>query len=106
MLVDVVFTNAKVFNVEHMEVVTGQKFTLLTDFTGTSRWFSDNDAVLGITQNGNNADVSADTLGESTILIFDALNIGTPLKTLFIKIVSSTEQAANLNTVAGKAVSK
>lgn len=114
MLVDIVLKNAKVFNVEHMQIVKGEKFSLLTDAdpdTLPIRWFSDNDPVLSINVLGSNADLSADELGNCTIFIFDS-SIPTSgqapalLKNLYIEVVSATDQAAKLNTSAGKAVKK
>jgi hypothetical protein len=111
MLVDIVLKNAKVFNVEHMQIVKGEKFSLLTDATSPIRWFSDNDPVLSIDVLGANADLSADQLGNSTIFIFDSAipapgQAPTLLKNLYIEVVSATDQAAILNTSAGNPVSK
>lgn len=112
MLVDIVLKNAKVFNVAHLQIVKGETFSLLTDAASPIRWFSDNDPVLEITTQGVNADFVAAELGTSTIFIFDAADPIPPselpnlLKTLFIEVVSTTAQAANLNTTAGKAVPK
>lgn len=111
MLVDLILKNAKVFNVEHMQIVKGEKFSLLTDATNPIRWFSDNDPVLSMTVLGQNADLSADDLGNSTLLLLDAAPpppgaLPTLLKTLFIEVVSATDQAAKLNTSAGNPVSK
>lgn len=111
MLVDLILKNAKVFNVEHVQVVKGEKFSLLTDATSPIRWFSDNDPVLSINVSESNADLSADDLGNSTIFIFDSADPApgqppTLLKNLYIEVVSATNQAAKLNTSAGNPVSK
>ncbi len=72
MKVDVVFAFAKVYNVdERIDVVKGQKFSLNTDFIGTSKWFSDNDPVIALKISGNSAEVEATEEGSSVILIMD-----------------------------------
>lgn len=71
MQVDVSFDFARVYDVNRIDVEKGQKFSLKTDFIGTSKWFSDNDPVLDLKVTGNNADVEATEVGTSVILIMD-----------------------------------
>lgn len=101
MQVDVLFDFAKVYNVDKkIDVVKGQKFTLNTDLTGESNWFSNNDQVLDIAVAGKNADVTAANLGTSTILI-----MGTDFgiqKELTITVVDEVlGNAVTLNASAG-----
>jgi len=100
MQVDVVFDFARVYIVDNkIDVVKGQKFSLLTDLTGDSKWFSDNDPVLGIIVTGNNADVEATDIGTSTILI-----MGTSFgihKELTISVVEAVDRAVNIGAEAG-----
>lgn len=105
MQVDISFQFAKVYDIERADVVLGQKFSLLTDYDGNSKWFADNDAVLKIDQAGNNADIEATALGSSTVLIMDtSLNI---IKKLTIRIVDAiVEPAADLGLTADPAVAK
>lgn len=106
MIIDVAFKNAKVFNVQdRIDVVKGEAFTLFTDAPENTRWFTDNDPVLSVKAQGQNAGFSADAIGPSTIFLIgdaDAL-----LKKLQINVVASIEEpAANLNTSAGTPVNK
>lgn len=70
--VDLTLFNARIFDVNSFQVIVGETFTLNTDITGETRWFSDNDPVLGIKVTGNNAEVQALLEGSCTILIMDA----------------------------------
>lgn len=105
MQVDIQFDFAKVYNIEKkIDVAKGQKFSLLTDLTGESKWFSDNDPVLSINKSGNNADVEATGLGTSTILI-----MGTDFgieKEIEINVVAGLNMAVTLNATAGEPVIK
>jgi len=100
MQVDVVFDFARVYTVDNkIDVVKGQKFSLLTDLIGDSKWFSDNDHVLAIVVTGNNADVEATDIGTSTILIM-GLNFGIH-KELTITVVETVDRAINIGAEAG-----
>lgn len=72
MQVDISFDFAKVYNIEKADVVIGQKFSLFSDATTQTQWFSNNDSVLSLKVIGNNADAEATELGDSIILIMDA----------------------------------
>lgn len=105
MQVDFIFENARVYNVEKVDVVKGQAFSIYTDQTGATKWFSDNDPVLALTVKGNSADVKANETGSSEILIMDENKA--VLKTLSIKVVDQIEMpATDLNTEAGEPVIK
>jgi len=69
MQVDVSFEFAKVYNIDTIDVVKGQKFSFQVD--GDGRWFSDNDDVLSLKVTGKEAEASADAEGTTTILIMD-----------------------------------
>ncbi len=104
MQVDVSFDFAKVYNIDKIDVVTGQKFTLLTDFEG-GRWFSDQDQVLSLKVLGRDAEAIAGELGTSTILIMDSSF--TIQKQLTIKVVDAiTPMAQTLNATAETPISK
>lgn len=87
MNVDVSFQFAKVYNIDTFDVVKGQKFSLFTDYAGSSRWLSENDPVLALLVTGNNADVEAVTVGTSVILIMD--DNYQALKKLTIRVVDA-----------------
>lgn len=70
--VDLTLFNARIFDVNSFQVIVGQQFTLSSDITVETKWFSDNDPVLGIKVTGNNAEVEALQEGTCTILIMDA----------------------------------
>ena len=105
MQVDVIFEFAKVYNVDKkIDVVKGQKFSINTDLTGGSKWFSDNDPVLSINVVGSNANIEASELGTSTILI-----MGTDFgiqKELIISVVEDVNQASSLGVESGQPVTK
>lgn len=105
MQVDVSFSNAKVYDINKFDVVLGQKFLLTTDSADRLRWFSDQDAVLSLSDDGITADVEATGLGESTILLMDGLF--TKLKELTIKVVSAiSEPAKSLGLTADAPILK
>lgn len=101
MQVDVSFGFAKVYNIESFDVVKGQKFSLLTDNTGESKWFSDNDPVLSLIVDGNNADVEATATGTSEIIIMDE-NLN-QLKKITIKVVDAIIEPAKKLTLKADA---
>lgn len=106
MQVDLSLSNAKVYDIEKVDIVKGQKFSLLTDYTEPSRWFFDQDQVLNVTQEANSADVEATEIGTSTIIIVGATDF-TVLKQITIKVVAEIiEPVADLGTKAGEAVLK
>jgi hypothetical protein len=98
MQVDVAFDFAKVFDINRLNVVKGQKFTLLTDGTN-QKWFADNDEVLEIKNAGTKGDITATGLGTSTILLMGPdKNV---LKELTISVLESIEpEATKLNMSA------
>lgn len=87
MQVDASFQFAKVYDITKIDVVRGQEFTLNTDYSGASKWFSDNDPVLELKVTGNDAKATAIDIGTSTVLIMD-LN-KTVIKELTISVVDS-----------------
>lgn len=105
MKVDVAFSFAKVYDVSRIDVVKGQKFSLVTDFTGVSKWFSDNDPVLDLKVTDNNADVEATAAGTSTVLIMDQNKA--VLKELTIAVVEALAPlATSLGLTADAPVEK
>lgn len=68
---DISFEFAKAYDVNKVDVVKGQKFTINTDFDAVSKWFSDNDPVLDLNVTGNSAEVTAKQTGTSIILIMN-----------------------------------
>jgi hypothetical protein len=104
MQVDISFDFAKIYNIERVDVVAGQKFKLFTDAEGL-RFFSDNDPVLSLRPNGTVVEGAADDLGTTTILIMDANDV--IHKKLVIRVVDAiVEPAATLNPTAGEPVLK
>lgn len=105
MQIDVRFDNVKVYNVENFDVVVGQKFSLISDYTGKSKLFSDNDPVLAIIQNGNNASVTASAIGQSEISIRDENK--TTIKTLIINVMDTIPDIPiDLGVTSGDAINK
>jgi hypothetical protein len=105
MHVDVSFSFAKVYDVAKFDVVLGQKFSLLTDFVGTSNWFANNDPVLSLSVSANTADIEATGLGTSTILIMDESMA--VIKTLTIRVVDAIiEPVKDLGLTADAPVRK
>jgi hypothetical protein len=70
MQVDVAFEFAKVYNVDRIDVVAGQPFTLYSDYDN-GKWFSDNDPALSIKPSGKDAELKAIEKGSVTILVMD-----------------------------------
>lgn len=100
MTVTAVFDNVKVYDVTKFDVVKGQKFSLLSDAPDGARWFSSEDPALTIKVSGKNADVTADELGASEVVIVDSN--WNRLKIMAIEVVESTEQASTLGLSAGQ----
>lgn len=103
MNIDVLFSVAKVYNVKKIDVLKGQVFDVLTDAPAETRWFSDNDAVLSIVDNGQRANITALSSGKSTILFMD--NGDGVTDKMVINVVDSLEPAAALNAT-GEAIPK
>lgn len=104
MNVDVIFTNARVYNIDKFDVLMGETFSLATDAQPNYLWFSDNDEVLQITVKGTNAEIKATKSGPSTILIMD--NLFFVIKKVSILVVDSIEPATNLNISGGDPLPK
>ena len=105
MKADISFEFAKVYDVDTVDIVMGQKFSILTDHDGPSQWFTDNDKVLSVDVNENIADLEATSIGKSTILIMnpDLLII----KKITINVVEKIVQpAADLGVSADEPVLK
>lgn len=103
--VDLTLSNVRIFDVNSFQVITGQQFSLQTDITGETRWFSDNDPTLNIKVLGNNAEVQTMQEGKCTILIMDTKkNI---LKELSIEVFSILPTPADvLDAQVGPAIPK
>lgn len=71
MQVDISLKNARIYNVDKVDIVVGEKFILDTDLTIPSKWFSDNDPVLSLAVGDISVEGTADKVGTSTILIMD-----------------------------------
>lgn len=106
MNVDVIFSNARVYNIDRFDVLKGETFSLLTDRDEVSVWFSNNDPVLNITvkDDGKSAEIKATETGDSMILIMDSLFF--VVKKISILVVDSIDQAANLNVTGGEPLPK
>jgi len=103
MQVDVSFEFAKVYNIDTIDVVMGQKFSFQAD--GDGQWFSNNDEVISLKVTGKEAQVSADTIGSTTILIMD--EVFAILKTLTVNVVAEiVQQAVTLGATLGTPVLK
>lgn len=101
MTVDVLFDFARVYNIKQIDVVKGQKFSLLTDLKAPSRWFSDNDPVLSMIVKDNSAEVEATAIGQTSILIL-GLDLGKVGDEIKINVVESIARpAADLGLTAG-----
>jgi len=106
MKVDVVFSFAKVYNVDkQIDVAQGQEFSLITD--SATKWYADNDVVLDVNQESGK--VKAVGLGTSSII----MTTGTPGKDFVIwKEITITvlpgieDPAASLGATAGAPVNK
>lgn len=100
MKVDIVFSNATVYNVDKkVDVVKGEKFSLVTDSTVPIRWFTDNDPVLNLVvdkEQNNIANIEATEIGQSTMLI---MSNGTEVqKTLEFNVIDRPQvEVINLN---------
>jgi hypothetical protein len=104
MQVDISFDFAKVYNIDKADVVSGQKFTLSTDFDN-GKWFSDQDQVLSLKVSGRDAEATANEVGTSTILIMDSSF--TIQKQLVIKVVEQIlPMAQSLNPEAETPIQK
>ena len=105
MQVDILFDFAKVYNVNTIDVVKGQKFALVTDLKAPSRWFSDNDPVLSMIVKDNNAEVEATGIGKTSILIL-GMDLA-KLTEIKINVVESIPRpAADLGLTAGDVMLK
>ena len=103
MQIDVSFDFAKVYNIDNIDVVKGQKFSFQAD--GEGRWFSDNDEVISYKVTGKEAQVSADTVGLTTILIMD--DTLTTIKTLTVNVIDEiVQKAVTLGATSGTPVLK
>lgn len=102
MQVDISFGNARVYNIEKVDVRKGEAFTIHTDAPSDSRWFADNDPVLSVVVSGTDAEVQANEIGTTTILIMDA-GASTAQKQLTIKVVAEIlPVATDLGITAGQ----
>lgn len=99
MQVDLTLKNARVYDVNRLEILLGEQFTLDTDGTAADQWFSNNDPVLSILADaGNQALCHADQVGACIIKIESAEQV---VKVLHVEVVTTTERAADLGVTAG-----
>ena len=106
MIVDLSLSNAKIYNIfEVMDIKQGETFLLTTDSVDPVMFFSNNDAVLGLTESDTSVSGTALALGTADILIMNSgLSI---LKKLVINVVAAiVEPAKALNPTADTPVSK
>lgn len=98
--INVTLNNATFYDVNVFDIVKGEKFTLsLLETQGGSEWFSNNDPVLDIDKNGEEAEIIAKSVGSSKIMIFDAE--GVKIKELNIRVVDAiVPQAVALGLAA------
>ena len=105
MKVDVSFKFAKVYNIENIDVVKGQKFSLFTDAEMPIKWFSDNDPAISFVTKNNSVAAQATEIGKSTVLIMNQ-DFGT-IKKLTINVVEEiVEPASDLGLTASEPVLK
>lgn len=93
--------NVSVFDVNRVDVREGETFFLsLTDTQGQKlEWFTNNDPVLALVIDGDDAEVSADEIGTTTILI---MANGQIHKTIEINVVEEiVPMASTLGLSAG-----
>lgn len=93
--------NVSVFDVNRVDVKVGESFSLsLTDTQGQKlQWFTNNDPVLAIEINGEDAEVLAENIGATTILIMADSQIQ---KTIEINVVEEIiPMASTLGLSAG-----
>lgn len=102
MQVNLRLSNAYVLDVNRVDVREGEIFSLsLTDTHNEDNleWFTNNDPVLSIEVSGQDAEVSAENVGSTKILIMSA---GQTLKTLEINVVEEIlPMAVTLGLTAG-----
>lgn len=105
MQIDILLSNARVYDIVKADILINEKFSLLSNDSVTeTKWFSDNDEVLSMIVNKNNANIVATKEGQSTILIMN--NSFEILKTLTIVVKQTLESAVSLNISADSPVSK
>lgn len=93
--------NVSVFDVNRVDVKEGETFSLsLTDTQGQKlQWFTNNDPVLAIDIEGDDAEILAENIGATTILIMAG---GQILKTIEINVVEEIlPMASTLGLSAG-----
>jgi len=89
--------NSEAFDVSALTLGLGQEIIMsIPSLEGDVRWFADNDPALKITPNGNLANMIAEQVGQSTILIMDEAT--TILREIVITVIS--EEAVNLGLKA------
>lgn len=105
MQIDIILSNARIYDINKVDIVIAEKFSLIPDDTTKDiRLFADNDPVLDIVQNKTSIDVVASDIGMSTILLMNpSMQVE---KTLYINVVASLTPATNLNISAEPPVLK
>jgi hypothetical protein len=93
-----IFPNVTAFDVEKVDVLVGEAFTInLPEETEPVEFFFNNDSVLDIVAEGTKAKIKALSFGDCVIKLERGDEV---LKKLFISVY--TQQAVSLNPVAGK----
>lgn len=67
MQVDLTLSNARVYNIDTIDIKVGEHFFLTTNGDGTEDLFSDNDQVLDIVTSGKGASLTAAEVGTSKL---------------------------------------
>ena len=106
MQVDVTFSNAKVYDINRIDIKLGEKFTLSTSGDGSEDLFSDNDPVLDLTTNGTNVTGTAAQIGTSKLKWINTAGTGI-IKDVVINVLSEIlPPASDLGLSADSAIPK
>lgn len=100
MQVDISFAVAKVYDIkEWLDIVKDQEFIIHTDATTKIIFFSNNDEVLSLKEEGKDIRGITKEIGSSTILIMD--DKYTRLRTIQINVVATVEMTSTLGVTFG-----
>lgn len=106
MQVDVTFSNAKVYDINRIDVKLGEKFFLTTNGDGSEDLFSDNDPVLDITTNGTQVSLTASKVGMSRLKWINTAGTGV-IKDVVITVMDNIlPPASDLGLTADSAIPK
>lgn len=105
MQVDISFSVAKVYDFkEWVDIVKGEDFVIHTDAANKIHFFSNNDEVLSLKEEGKDIKGNAKEIGNSTILIMDENY--TRLKTIQINVVATVDMVSSIGLSTGDPVLK